>query len=46
MQQGKALADFAVNTLKAKKIAIIDDRSAYGQGLADEFDKGRQGAGC
>ena len=30
-----ALADFAVimNTLKAKKIAIIDDRSAYGQGL-------------
>ena len=39
VQQGKALADFAVNTLKAKKIAIIDDRSAYGQGLADEFDK-------
>lgn len=39
VQQGKALADFAVNTLKAKKIAIIDDRTAYGQGLADEFEK-------
>jgi branched-chain amino acid transport system substrate-binding protein len=38
-QQGKALGDFAVNDLGAKKIAIIDDRTAYGQGLADEFEK-------
>ena len=45
VQQGKALADFAVNTLKAKKIAIIDDRSAYGQGLADEFDKAAKALG-
>jgi branched-chain amino acid transport system substrate-binding protein len=34
-----ALGEFAVNTLNAKKIAVIDDRSAYGQGLADEFIK-------
>lgn len=39
VQQGKALGEFAVDTLKAKKIAIIDDRTAYGQGLADEFEK-------
>lgn len=45
VQQGKALADFAVNTLKAKKIALIDDRSAYGQGLADEFDKAARALG-
>jgi branched-chain amino acid transport system substrate-binding protein len=38
-QQGKALGEFAINDLKAKKIAIIDDRTAYGQGLADEFEK-------
>ncbi|RXZ42753.1 branched-chain amino acid ABC transporter substrate-binding protein [Crenobacter cavernae] len=39
IQQGKALGEFAVGGLKAKKIAIIDDRTAYGQGLADEFEK-------
>jgi len=38
-QQGKALGEFAITDLKAKKIAIIDDRTAYGQGLADEFEK-------
>lgn len=36
-QQGHALAEFAANTLKARSIAIIDDRTAYGQGLADVF---------
>lgn len=39
VQQGKALGEFAVDGLKAKKVAIIDDRTAYGQGLADEFEK-------
>ncbi|MDC7703968.1 branched-chain amino acid ABC transporter substrate-binding protein [Vogesella indigofera] len=39
VQQGKALGEFAVDNLKAKKVAIIDDRTAYGQGLADEFEK-------
>ena len=37
---GAALARYAVETLKAKKIAVIDDRTAFGQGLADEFVKG------
>ncbi|HET8729966.1 MAG TPA: branched-chain amino acid ABC transporter substrate-binding protein [Moraxellaceae bacterium] len=39
VQQGKALGEFAVKDMAAKKIAIIDDRTAYGQGLADEFEK-------
>jgi len=36
---GKTLASYAVTTMKAKKIAIIDDRTAFGQGLADEFNR-------
>jgi branched-chain amino acid transport system substrate-binding protein len=31
---------FAVEQLKAKRIGIIDDRTAFGKGLADAFDKG------
>ena len=38
-QQGKLLGQFATRHLAAKRIAIIDDRTAYGQGLADEFEK-------
>jgi branched-chain amino acid transport system substrate-binding protein len=34
-QQGAVLANYAAGELKAKTIAIIDDRTAYGQGLAD-----------
>ncbi len=45
-QQGKVLGEFAVAKLGAKKIAIIDDRTAYGQGLADEFEKAVKGAGA
>lgn len=37
---GQALARYSLDTLKAKKIAVIDDRTAFGQGLADEFVKG------
>lgn len=44
-QQGKALGQFAVNKMGAKKIAIIDDRTAYGQGLADEFEKAARAVG-
>lgn len=36
-QQGKAGADFAVRKLQAKRIAIIHDRTTYGQGLAELF---------
>ena len=42
---GGTLGRYAVNTLKAKNIAVIDDRTAYGQGLADEFDKAVKAAG-
>jgi branched-chain amino acid transport system substrate-binding protein len=37
-QQGPVDAQFAVTTLKAKKVAVIDDSTAYGQGLADTFE--------
>ena len=37
VQQGKALGDYAIDIAKAKSIAVIDDRTAYGQGLADQF---------
>lgn len=45
-QQGKALGQYAVNKVGAKKVAIIDDRTAYGQGLADEFEKAAKAAGA
>lgn len=38
-QQGTVLGDFAVKTLRAHRIAVIDDRTAYGQGLADQFEQ-------
>ncbi|MPQ56196.1 ABC transporter substrate-binding protein [Duganella sp. FT27W] len=38
-QQGAALARYALQNVKAKRIAVIDDRTAYGKGLADEFSK-------
>jgi branched-chain amino acid transport system substrate-binding protein len=40
---GGALARYAATTLKAKRVAVIDDRTAFGQGLADEFVKGVKG---
>jgi branched-chain amino acid transport system substrate-binding protein len=45
-QQGRVLGQFAVSKMGAKKIAIIDDRSAYGQGLADEVEKAAKAAGA
>ena len=38
-QQGHALGVYAAKNLGARRIAVIDDRTAYGQGLADEFIK-------
>jgi branched-chain amino acid transport system substrate-binding protein len=38
-QQGKVGGEFVVNNLKLKRIAIIHDKTTYGQGLADEFKK-------
>ncbi|GGE76519.1 branched-chain amino acid ABC transporter substrate-binding protein [Massilia psychrophila] len=37
---GGTLGRYAVDKLGAKSIAVIDDRTAYGQGVADEFIKG------
>lgn len=39
VQLGGTLGRYAVDTLKGKSIAVIDDRTAYGQGVADEFEK-------
>jgi branched-chain amino acid transport system substrate-binding protein len=42
---GGTLGKYAVNTLKGKSIAVIDDRTAYGQGVAEEFKKAVEAAG-
>ncbi|NRF69854.1 branched-chain amino acid ABC transporter substrate-binding protein [Aquincola sp. S2] len=42
---GAGLALHASNNLKLKKIAIIDDRTAYGQGVAEVFKKTAQQKG-
>ena len=42
---GRTLATYSIKTLHATKIAVIDDRTAFGQGLADEFVKGVKAAG-
>ena len=44
-QQGQVLGQYAVKQLGAKNVAVIDDRTAYGQGLADEFEKAVKAAG-
>jgi branched-chain amino acid transport system substrate-binding protein len=44
-QQGGVMGRYVVDNLHAKRIVIIDDRTAYGQGLADEFEKGVKSAG-
>ncbi|KVZ18000.1 branched-chain amino acid ABC transporter substrate-binding protein [Burkholderia stagnalis] len=36
---------YAVDVTKAKRIAIVDDRTAFGQGEADEFEKAVKAAG-
>ena len=42
---GGTLHRYAVTEVKGKSIAVIDDRTAYGQGVADEFEKGVIAAG-
>jgi branched-chain amino acid transport system substrate-binding protein len=44
-QQGAALGRYAVNRLGLKRLAVIDDRTAYGQGLADAFTAAVKTAG-
>jgi branched-chain amino acid transport system substrate-binding protein len=38
-QQGGIAADFVLKTLKPKRVAVIHDKTTYGQGLADFFKK-------
>ncbi len=37
--QGRVAAEFALKELKAKRVAILHDKTTYGQGLAEEFKK-------
>ena len=38
-QQGLVAGDYLADTFKGKKIAVVNDKSAYGKGLADEIAK-------
>ncbi len=42
---GGTLGRYAVKDLKSQAIAVIDDRTAYGQGVAEEFEKAVKAAG-
>ena len=44
-QQGPAIAAYIAAELKARKVAIVDDKTAYGEGLANEVDKALRAAG-
>lgn len=43
---GQVAGRYALNTLKAQRIAVIDDRTAFGQGLADQFVKSIEAGGA
>ncbi len=45
-QQGLVLGQYATKNLGAAKIAVIDDQTGYGQGLADQFIKSAQANGA
>lgn len=38
-QQGKVGADYVSQVLKLKRVAVLHDKTTYGQGLADEFKR-------
>jgi branched-chain amino acid transport system substrate-binding protein len=44
-QQGPAIAAYIANELKARTVAIVDDKTAYGEGLASEVEKTLRKAG-
>jgi branched-chain amino acid transport system substrate-binding protein len=43
-QQGPAIAQYIAHELKAKKVALADDKTAYGEGLTNEVEKYLKGA--
>jgi branched-chain amino acid transport system substrate-binding protein len=45
-QLGRALGRYAVKGSGVRRVAVIDDRTAYGQGLVTEFTKGLQQQGA
>ncbi len=45
-QQGLVAGSYLAETFKGKKIAVVDDKSAYGKGLADEMAKAIQAKGA
>jgi branched-chain amino acid transport system substrate-binding protein len=46
VQQGSVLGRYVVEKLAAKRLAVVDDRTAYGQGLADQFEAAAKAAGA
>jgi branched-chain amino acid transport system substrate-binding protein len=46
IQQGGTVGNYIAKDMGAKKVAIIDDRTAYGQGVADEVEKAAKAAGA
>jgi branched-chain amino acid transport system substrate-binding protein len=44
-QQGAVAAKYIVDSLKGKKVAVVHDKTTYGQGLADETKKAMNAAG-
>ncbi|WBS01994.1 branched-chain amino acid ABC transporter substrate-binding protein [Pseudoduganella sp. SL102] len=44
-QLGSRMALYAAKELKIKTVAVIDDRTAFGQGLAEEFKRAARAAG-
>jgi len=46
VQLGQALGHYAVQKMGARRVAVIDDRTAYGQGLVTEFSKGLREQGA
>ena len=45
VQLGQALGRYALDGMKAKRVAVVDDRTAYGQGLVTEFSRSLQKQG-